>query len=230
VSTVRAWWLATALCLLAGAAWAHNLSEGNASFVGAVLGPAPGPFTYLGAKHMVTGIDHVLFLTGVVFLLRRLRDVVLFVSLFTLGHSLTLIGGVLAGLRPDPFLVDAVIGGSVAYKAFDNLGGFQALVGFTPDARWAVLGFGLVHGLGLATRLQSLTPGEDGLVVNLLCFNVGVEIGQLVALAAVLGLLGMWRGRPAFARQAFAANVLLMAAGFLLVGHQLTGYLLGAAP
>jgi hypothetical protein len=220
--------IAGLLCLAGAVAMAHNLSGANASFVGAVIGPAPAPFAYLGAKHMVTGVDHLLFLTGVVFLLGRLRDVVLYVSLFTLGHSLTLIGGVLAGLRPDPNLVDAVIGASVVYKAFDNLGGFQAVAGIAPDPRWAVLMFGLVHGLGLATRLQDLTPGDDGLLVNLFSFNVGVEVGQVLALMMVVGLLALWRQRPAFSRHAFAANAVLMSAGFLLFGHHVAGYLLDA--
>ena len=218
--------LAVTLLLPAGAALAHSVSASDAAFVQATGGAAVAPFVYLGAKHMVTGADHLLFLVGVVFLLRRVADVVLYVSLFTLGHSVTLMGGVLAGLQVDAHLVDAVIGLSVAYKALENLGGFHLLFGVTPDMRLAVLVFGLFHGLGLATRLQDLNPSEEGLVANLLSFNAGVEIGQLLVLLVVLALLWRWRRLAAFPRQAFAANVVLMSAGFVLAGRHLAGYLL----
>lgn len=221
-------WLVAALLLgVAGAAWAHTIAGDDATFVRGIAGPAVGPFVYLGAKHMVTGYDHLLFLVGVVFFLYRLRDVVLYVSLFTLGHSLTLIGGVLGGLNVDAHLIDAVIGLSVVYKAFENLGGFREVFGIEPDTRVAVVVFGLFHGLGLATRLQDMTLSEEGLVTNLLSFNLGVELGQILALLFVVALLLRWRASAAFTRQAFAANTVLMSAGFLLAGYQLTGFVLG---
>ncbi len=221
-------WLVAALLLgVSGAAWAHTIAGDDATFVRGIAGPAVGPFVYLGAKHMVTGYDHLLFLVGVVFFLYRLRDVVLYVSLFTLGHSLTLIGGVLGGLNVDAHLIDAVIGLSVVYKAFENLGGFREVFGIEPDTRVAVVVFGLFHGLGLATRLQDMTLSEEGLVTNLLSFNLGVELGQILALLFVVALLLRWRASAAFTRQAFAANTVLMSAGFLLAGYQLTGFVLG---
>lgn len=224
-------WIAAALLLgLAGAAAAHTIAGDDATFVRGIAGPAVGPFVYLGAKHMVTGYDHLLFLVGVVFFLQRLRDVVLYVSLFTLGHSLTLIGGVLGGLAVDAHLIDAVIGLSVVYKAFENLGGFREVLGIEPDTRVAVVVFGLFHGLGLATRLQDMTLSADGLVTNLLSFNLGVELGQVLALLFVVALLLRWRASAAFTRQAFAANTVLMCAGFVLTGRQLTGFALGGAP
>ena len=205
-------------------ALAHSLGGKDAAFVASVRGPAPGPFAYLGGKHMVTGYDHLLFLVGVVFFLRRFRDVALFVSLFSLGHSITLLSGVLIGFGLNAYLVDAVIGLSVAYKAFDNLGGFERVVGTRPDPRLVVLGFGLVHGLGLATSLRELRPNPDGLLVNLLAFNVGVELGQIVALSAVLALIVAWRRTRWFRSSAVAANWVIMVAGFCLVGAQLAGY------
>src|SRR5436190_9713793 len=171
---------------VAGAASAHNIGGTDAVFVAATKGPDPIAFLYLGAKHMVTGYDHLLFLVGVIFFLFRLRQVALYVTLFSLGHSITLLCGVLLQLRVDPHLVDAVIGLSVAWKAFDNLGGFRTLTGFQPDNRLIVFGFGLVHGFGLATKLQALRLNPNGLVVNLVSFNVGVEIGQIVALSLML--------------------------------------------
>jgi hypothetical protein len=207
----------------AAAAFAHDLSEANKAYVQSIDGPAPVPFFYLGAKHMVTGIDHILFLTGVVFFLYRLRDIVIYVSLFTLGHSTTLILGVLLGTGLDSYLVDAIIGFSVVYKAFENLGGFRRL-GFSIDTRLAVLVFGLFHGLGLATKLQDLGTGQSGLLTNLISFNVGVEAGQVIVLAVVVVLLNIWRATPSFARGAFGANLLLLGAGAALTIYQLAGY------
>jgi len=211
---------------LAGTALAHPMSEQNATFVQGLQGSAAAPFVYLGAKHMVTGYDHLLFLVGVVFFLYRLKDVVLYVSLFTLGHSVTLLAGVLGGIRVDAHLVDAVIGLSVVYKGFENIGGFERLLGFRPDTRMAVLMFGLVHGLGLATKLQEFALSKDGLVTNLLGFNLGVEVGQILALAFVVLALAYWRRHAGFARWALVTNSLLVSAGFVLAGHQLAGYVL----
>ena len=209
-------------------ALAHAISEDNASYVQALDGPAVAAFTYLGAKHMVTGIDHLLFLVGVVFFLHRLKDVVLYVSLFTLGHSITLIVGVLSGVTMNAFAVDAIIGLSVAYKAFENMGGLERTFGYSPDTRWAVLVFGLFHGLGLATKVQELYLAEDGLLVNLLSFNVGVELGQFTALAGVVGLLAWWRRQASFERSAFGINTVLLGLGFLLTQYQLAAWWLAA--
>jgi hypothetical protein len=216
-----------AVCLLATgtAVIAHDLSAGNSAFVEGLDGAAAGPFLYLGAKHMFTGYDHLLFLLGVIFFLYRPRDIVLYVTLFTIGHSLTLVLGVWADWRVNGHLVDAIIGLSVVYKAFENMGGFQRVLGINPDPRIAVFVFGLCHGLGLATRLQDTIGSSDGLLVNLLSFNAGVELGQLLALAIILVLLLRWRRTGTFERQAFALNTLVMCAGFLLAGNQFAGYL-----
>lgn len=219
------WLCLVAVLFLPALAFGHNISESNASFVQQLNGPAVAPFLYLGAKHMFTGYDHVLFLIGVVFFLARPRDVVLYVTLFTVGHSITLLAGVLAGWQVNAYLVDAVIGLSVVYKAFENMGGFDRTP-FRIDSRVAVMVFGLFHGLGLATRLQDLTLTDDGLVTNLLSFNLGVELGQIAALAVVLLLLLRWRDSDRFEGQAFAANWVLMTCGFLLTGMQFTGYVL----
>ena len=207
---------------------AHGVSSKDARFLQSIDGPAIAPLMYLGAKHMVTGYDHLLFLVGVIFFLSRLRDVVLYVSLFTIGHSITLLAGVLGGIRANPFLIDAIIGFSVVYKAFENMDGFRRFLGFQPNTKLAVLIFGFFHGFGLATKLQDFALSQTGLVANIVSFNVGVEIGQLLALTAVLIALTYWRTRPGFLRHAFVTNGVLMAAGFLLVGYQLSGYFLGA--
>lgn len=206
-------------------ATAHNVSKADALFVASNNGVAIFPFLYLGAKHMVTGYDHLAFLVGVIFFLYRLKDIVLYVSLFTLGHSLTLLAGVLGGIHANSYIIDAIIGFSVVYKAFDNMGGFQRLFHFQPNTKLAVLIFGLFHGFGLATKLQELDIPRDGLVANIISFNVGVEIGQVLALTAVLIALSIWRTRPGYLRHAFVTNTVLMTAGFLLVGYQLAGYI-----
>ncbi len=216
---------ALAFALIAPPALAHAIGGTDAAFVAATRGPDPLPFMYLGAKHMVTGYDHLLFLVGVIFFLYRLKDVLLYVTLFSLGHSTTLLLGVLFDFGVSSHLVDMVIGLSVSYKAFENLGGFRK-IGFEIDNRIAVGGFGLVHGLGLATKLQALGLNQEGLVVNLVSFNIGVEIGQLIALSLILIVMTFWRTTKSFGRLAIAANALLFLAGIVLAGEQLAGYFL----
>lgn len=182
------------------------------------------PFAYLGAKHMLTGYDHLLFLTGVIFFLYKMKEVYIYVTLFAISHSATLLYGVLNEVQVNAYIIDAIIGFSVVYKALDNLGAFRRWFGFQLNTKAAVTVFGLFHGFGLATKLQDFALPEEGLVANILAFNVGVELGQLVALAAILILMNVWRKTDAFARQAYSANVLLMSAGFILTGYQLTGY------
>lgn len=211
------------LLLLPAVGLAHGVTGGDQAFMEQNAGVQLLLFTYLGAKHMVTGYDHLLFLFGVVFFLYRMREVTLYVTLFAVGHSATLLLGVLGGLHVNPYLVDAIIGLSVVYKSLDNMGAFRRWFGFQPNTKAAVLIFGLFHGFGLATKLQDFELSPDGLVPNMLAFNVGVEIGQLLALAGILIVMGFWRRSEAFMRQAFAANAIVMSAGFLLIGYQLTG-------
>ncbi len=214
--------------LLPISASAHDVSQRDASFVQSNQGTAVAAFMYLGAKHMVTGYDHLAFLVGVIFFLYRLKDVVQYVSLFTLGHSITLLAGVLGNIHANSYIVDAIIGFSVVYKAFDNMDGFKRFLGFEPNTKLAVLAFGLFHGFGLATKLQQLDLSKNGLVTNIVSFNVGVEIGQVLALTAVLIVLSYWRTRPGFLHHAFATNTVLMTVGFVLTGYQIAGYYLGA--
>ncbi|HIF21548.1 MAG TPA: HupE/UreJ family protein [Gemmatimonadetes bacterium] len=208
---------------------AHGVAQGDQGFFLTNVGAAIGPFMYLGAKHMFTGYDHLLFLVGVLFFLYRFQDVVLYVSLFTLGHSITLLVGVLWGVEANPFIVDAIIGLSVVYKAFDNMDGFRRFLGFQPNTKLAVLTFGLFHGFGLATTLQELSLSREGLVTNMLSFNVGVEMGQVLALMGVLIALSFWRSRGGFLKHAFLANALLMMGGFILMGYQIVGYFVNAS-
>jgi hypothetical protein len=205
---------------------AHGVSTRDGRFLQSIDGPAMLPLMYLGAKHMVTGYDHLLFLVGVVFFLYRTKDLLLYVSLFTVGHSITLLVGALGGVRANPHLVDAIIGLSIVYKGFENLGGFKSVLGWQPDTRAAVLVFGLFHGFGLATKLQDFALSKNGLVANIVSFNIGVEIGQMLALTAVLIALTYWRTRAGYLRHAYATNALLMTAGFVFIGYQLAGYVI----
>jgi hypothetical protein len=208
----------------AGPAFAHGISGKDAAYVAESAGAQIVPFLYLGAKHMVTGYDHLLFILGVIFFLYRLKHVAIYVTMFSLGHSITLLTGVLANIKVDPYLVDAMIGLSVVYKALDNLGAFKTWFGAAPDTRIAVLGFGLVHGFGLATKLQALNLSKEGLIANMISFNVGVEFGQLLALGAMLAVMIWWRGQRGFEKKAVFANAAIMAAGFMLTGFQLAGF------
>lgn len=215
--------LVTAL-LAGGDAFAHGVSDDDKTFIQGNPGVNVIPYVYLGAKHMVTGYDHLLFLFGVIFFLYRLKDVGKYVTLFAVGHSTTLLLGVLANIHASAYLVDAIIGLSVVYKAFDNLGGFKRVFGVEPNQQAAVLIFGLFHGFGLATKIQEMSISPDGLLANLVSFNVGVEIGQLLALSLILILMTLWRSTAGFQRHVLQANAALMCAGFVLIGYQLSGY------
>jgi hypothetical protein len=214
------------LFALPAIAFGHTIEGSDASFVEAIDGPAIFPFMYLGAKHMVTGYDHLLFLVGVIFFLYRPKHVVQYVTLFAIGHSITLLFGVLADLQVNAYIIDAIIGLSIVYKAFENMDGFKRVLGFEPNTKIAVLVFGLFHGLGLATKLQEFDLSDNGLVINIVSFNIGVELGQILALSAVFILLSIWRTSISYQRYAFVTNTALMTGGFLLAGYQISAYVL----
>ena len=216
--------LGLALLLLSAAAQAHGVATGDKAYIQSITGVHLLPFTYLGAKHMVTGYDHLLFLAGVVFFLYKLKDIALYVSLFAIGHSVTMLYGVYFGVNVNSFLIDAIIGLSVVYKALDNLGAYQRWFGVQPNTKAATLLFGLIHGFGLASKVQEFELSREGLLPNLLAFNVGVEIGQLLALSAILIAMGTWRRTGSFLKHAYTANVVIACCGFVLIGYQLTGY------
>ena len=213
-----------AMLLLADSAWAHAVTQGDKGYIQAITGVHIIPFIYLGAKHMVTGYDHILFLLGVIFFLHGMKQIALYVSLFAIGHSLTMLAGVYFNVGINSYIIDAIIGFSVVYKALDNLSAFKHWFGYQPDTRVATLVFGLLHGFGLASKLIEYDISVDGLVPNLLAFNVGVEVGQLLALASILLVMKYWRASASFARQAYAVNVIMMIAGFTLMGFQVAGF------
>lgn len=208
---------------LAEAAFAHAVTLGDKGYIQEITGPQIIPFIYLGAKHMVTGYDHILFLFGVVFFLYGMREIGLYVTLFAIGHSTTMIFGVWFDFGINAYVIDAIIGFSVIYKALDNLGAFRLWFGVQPDTRAATLVFGFLHGFGLASKIIEYDISADGLLVNLIAFNLGVEIGQLTALAAILVVMRRWRATPSFARQAYRANVIMIGLGVYLTGLQLVG-------
>lgn len=227
----RSWRLALVLfaslglvMLMIQSAFGHAVTPGDKGYIQEIYGIHIVPFLYLGAKHMVTGLDHVLFLFAVIFFLYRMKDIAIYVSLFALGHSATMIAGVLLDFGMNAYIIDAIIGFSIVYKALDNMGAYQRWFGFQPNTKAATFIFGLFHGLGLASKLIDYEISEDGLLVNLIAFNVGVEIGQLLALGALLVAMGWWRRTASFLRHAYTANVVLMTAGFVFVGLQVTGY------
>jgi hypothetical protein len=218
--------LAFAMLLWTDSVLAHAVTQGDKGYIQEISGVNIIPFIYLGAKHMVTGYDHILFLLGVIFFLYGMRQIALYVSLFAIGHSITMLAGVYFEFGINSYIIDAIIGFSVVYKALDNLGAFERWFGYQPDTRAATLVFGLLHGFGLASKIIEYDISADGLVPNLLAFNVGVEIGQLLALAAILLVMKYWRASASFMRQAYAVNVVMMAAGFTLMGFQVAGFVI----
>lgn len=212
------------LALVSIEAFAHGVDDKTRAFLEQNTGVQFIPFLYIGAKHMITGYDHLLFLVGVIFFLYRSRDVLLYVTMFTIGHSTTLLFGVLSDIQVNAYLIDAIIGFSVIYKGFDNLGGFKRCFNWQPNTQWAVLIFGLFHGFGLATKLQEFSLADEGLITNLIAFNLGVELGQFAALALILIMINAWRKLPSFQRFSTVTNTALMSAGVMLMGLQLAGY------
>jgi hypothetical protein len=222
--------MALLLMALPLAVLAHGISEADRQ---SMLDGGYLRYVGLGASHMLTGYDHLLFLLGVVFFLTSFKEVAKFVTIFTLGHCITLIFATYFKITWNFYLVDAVIAISVIYKGFDNNGGFQKYFDMkSPNLLAAVFGFGLLHGFGLSTRLQQLPLGDDNtsMLLRILSFNLGVEIGQIAALTVMVGLLALWRHRPSFKRFSVAANLGLIYAGVYLLFMQLHGYQHDANP
>jgi hypothetical protein len=205
-------------------AFAHGVTAGDKGYIQETVGVNAVPFVYLGAKHMMTGYDHLLFLLGVVFFLYRQKDIAIYVTLFAVGHVITLISGVLLEISVSAYIIDAIIGFSVVYKALDNMGAFQRWFGFQPNTKAATFIFGLFHGFGLATKILEYEMPKEGLLYNLIFFNIGVEIGQILALVAILIAISYWRKSASFLGHAYTMNAFMMMLGFLLMGYQITGY------
>lgn len=216
--------LALSLFAVTGEAMAHAVAEGDKGYIQEISGVNILAFLYLGAKHMVTGYDHILFLFGIIFFLYRMKHIALYVSLFAIGHSTTMLLGVFFDFGINGYVIDAIIGFSIVYKALDNMGAYQRWFGFQPNTKAATLIFGFCHGFGLATKIIEYDISPDGLLPNLLAFNVGVEIGQLLALGVILIVMGFWRRADSFWKHAYGANVVMMTAGFVLMGYQIAGY------
>ncbi|WP_241033825.1 HupE/UreJ family protein [Vibrio maerlii] len=214
------------LGLMSNDAFAHAIAQGDKGYIQEITGTNIPAFMYLGAKHMVTGYDHILFLLGVIFFLYKMKHIALYVSLFAFGHSSTMLLGVYFNIGINSYIIDAIIGLSVVYKAMDNLGAFQRWFGVQPNTKVATLLFGFCHGFGLSSKIIEYDISPDGLIPNLLAFNIGVELGQLLALGTILIVMGFWRRHSNFAKQAYSANVVMMSLGFMLIGYQLTGYVI----
>jgi len=201
---------------------AHGVSQSDQEILtnGGLLA-----YILVGAKHMVTGYDHLLFLVGVIFYLSNFKDIVKFVSVFTLGHSITLISATLLGIKANEHLIDAVIALSVLYKGFENLGGFQKMLNTkSPNLLWMVFIFGLIHGFGLSTRLQSFDIGSEQILAKIVSFNVGVELGQIAALIPIVFIISRWKAFKSYDTFYKFANWFLVLAGIGLFIFQMYGY------
>ncbi len=211
--------------LLSTVAFAHGISQSDMQ---AMIEGGNLRYIWLGATHMLSGYDHLLFLFGVIFFLTTARDIIKFVTIFTIGHSITLIFATFMSINANYYLIDAVIALSVIYKAFDNNKGFQNYLGVkSPNLLMMVFIFGLIHGFGLSTRLQQLPLGEPSfeMLMRIISFNIGVEVGQIIALIAMLLVLTQWRKLASFAKFSKITNHALMFVGFMLLLMQLHGYL-----
>lgn len=215
--------VAIAMILPCSSLFAHGISEADKA---SMLSGGYLEYARLGAVHMVTGYDHLLFLLGVIFFLTKFKDILKFITAFTLGHSLTLIFATIFSISANYYLVDAVIALSVCYKGFENLDGFKKYLSMkSPNLVLIIFLFGLVHGFGLSTRLQQLPLGDHGLIMRILSFNVGVEIGQILALILMVALIASWRKTQSFAKFSAFTNSGLIVAGFLLFIMQMHGFL-----
>lgn len=216
------WLLALAIVFVAGQAFGHGMSEAEKL---SILEGGNLRYMWLGATHMLSGYDHLLFVFGIVFFLSSFKDIVKYITAFTVGHSVTLIWATFNGIQVNYFLIDAVIGLSVSYIAFSNLDGFKRVLGIkAPSLLAMITGLGLIHGLGLSTRLQQLPLNKDELLLNIISFNIGIEAGQVLALAIMLMFLATWRKAASFKPFSVAANYGLIGAGALLFLMQMHGY------
>jgi len=216
------WLLAIVAILFVSNVLAHGMSAAEKQ---SIIDGGNLRYMWIGATHMLSGYDHLLFVFGIIFFLTRFRDIVKYITVFTLGHSATLIYATFAGLQINYFLIDAVIGLSVAYIAFSNLDGFKKYWGVNPpNLMFMIIGLGLIHGLGLSTRLQQLPLSEDQLLMNIISFNVGIELGQILALTVMLLVLAGWRKSASFIPFSRISNMFLIIAGFYLGLMQMHGY------
>ena len=223
-SSIIVLFLLVMILTVSGESFAHGVAAGDKGYIQEITGINLISFIYLGAKHMVTGYDHILFLLGVIFFLYKMKDIAIYVSLFAIGHSTTMLAGVYFNFGINSYIIDAIIGLSIVYKALDNMGAYQRWFGFQPNTKLATLIFGFCHGFGLSSKILEYEISPDGLLPNLLAFNVGVEVGQLLALGTILIVMSFWRQTTSFFKHAYTTNTFIMTAGFLLIGYQLTGY------
>lgn len=216
-------WLLTIVAMLfVSQAFGHGMSEAEKQ---SIIDGGNLRYLWIGATHMLSGYDHLLFVFGIIFFLTKFRDVVKYITAFTLGHSVTLIYATFTGLQINYFLIDAVIGLSVAYIAFTNLDGFKKYWNVNPpNLLFMIVALGLIHGLGLSTRLQQLPLNENQLLLNIISFNVGIELGQILALTVMLLVLAGWRKSASFQPFSRVSNMFLIIAGFYLAMMQMHGY------
>ncbi len=201
----------------------HDVSGGDRELLenGGLLA-----YIWVGAKHMLTGYDHLLFLVGVIFFLKEFRQIVRFITAFTLGHSITLISATYLGLTVNEFIIDAIIGLSVFYKGFENLGLFQQTFKVNPPHLLnMVFVLGLIHGLGLSARLQSFTVEQEGILLKILSFTLGVELGQILALIPIVYFINFRRKKDSFEPFFKAVNTYLILAGIALAAYQISQYI-----
>lgn len=222
------WLLAVFLLLITSQAFAHGMSEAEKQII---IEGGNLHYIWIGATHMLSGYDHLAFVFGIIFFLTRFRDIVKYITAFTIGHSITLIFATFNAIQINYFLIDAVIALSVCYIAFHNLDGFKKYLNVkAPNMLAMIFSLGLIHGLGLSTRLQQLPLDAENLLMNIISFNVGIELGQITALAVMLVLISAFRKSKHFPTFAKISNYFLILAGGFLFLMQMHGYTHTAHP
>ncbi len=216
------WCLVIAATLVTLPVFGHGMSEAERQLIieGGNLG-----YLWIGAAHMLSGYDHLAFVFGIIFFLTKFKDIVKYVTAFTVGHSITLIIATFTAIQVNVFLIDAVIALSVCYIAFHNLDGFKKVFTVTaPNMLAMIFCLGLIHGLGLSTRLQQLPLNADQLLMNIISFNVGIELGQIIALVVMLLVMALFRKSHWFSIGSKLSNYFLLLAGAYLFLVQMHGY------
>lgn len=209
------------LVFLATHAFAHGMSEAEKH---SILQGGNLQYLKIGATHMLTGYDHLLFVFGIVFFLTSIIDVIKYITAFTLGHSITLITATLIGVTSNYYLINAMIALSVCYIGYENMGGFKKVFNKGLNMIWAIFIFGLIHGMALSNQLQQLPLGEEGIIWRILSFNLGIELGQIAALFVMVAILFKWRRKPSFHKISNASNNVLIYVGAFLFLFQMHGY------
>ncbi len=168
-----------------------------------------GQFILLGIEHILTGYDHMAFLLALIVIGLSIKEVLKIITAFTVAHSITLLLAAMQVVSLNSRIVESVIAFSICFVALENL--FKKKVNY----RWLVtFGFGLIHGFGFASVLQELIVGKSNLLVSVVSFNLGVEVGQLMIFLVLLPVLYLLKSKMEFRKVTFGVSLAIFMLGF----------------